>query len=293
MIVTESQTCCTSARMCELSSTVTPLAPSSRIMVADLADAGRVEPVGRLVEDQQLGLLQQRRGDREPLLHAERVALVAVRRRGRSGPTVSSARSTRVAAAPMVRASRVRFWRPVKSGANFGLPRRRRRPGPSPRGSRPGRRLAEQPHRARRRRGPGRAASGSWWSCRTRWGRGSRARRRAAPRRSRSSTATRTPPRRVRNSLRRPCGLDDQVAHPAIARSPSATTRAAARRSADGLTTGTRSSMRAVLAGLGPGVVVGGRLVGRPAEVVVEVPADDGRDLGDRDVAAELAAEAW
>ena len=54
MIETEWQTCCTSARMCELSSTVTPLSPSSRIIVADVADAGRVEAVGGLVEDQQV-----------------------------------------------------------------------------------------------------------------------------------------------------------------------------------------------------------------------------------------------
>ena len=33
MIDTEWQTCCTSARMCELSSTVTPFSPSSRIIV--------------------------------------------------------------------------------------------------------------------------------------------------------------------------------------------------------------------------------------------------------------------
>ena len=78
MIVAEVHTCCTSARMWELRSTVTPLAPRSWMVVADLADAGRVEPVGGLVEDQQLGFLQQGRGDREPLLHAEGVGLVAV-----------------------------------------------------------------------------------------------------------------------------------------------------------------------------------------------------------------------
>ena len=41
--------------------------------VAHPADAGRVEPVGRLVEDQHLGLADQRGGDAEPLAHAERV----------------------------------------------------------------------------------------------------------------------------------------------------------------------------------------------------------------------------
>ena len=44
----------------------------------DLADARGVETVRRLVEDEQVRLLEQGRGDREPLLHAERVGLVAV-----------------------------------------------------------------------------------------------------------------------------------------------------------------------------------------------------------------------
>ena len=41
------------------------------------ADAGRVEAVGGLVEDQHLGVAEQRGGDREPLAHAHRVALDA------------------------------------------------------------------------------------------------------------------------------------------------------------------------------------------------------------------------
>ena len=54
-------------------------------LVADVADEpphvlhpDRVEPVRRLVEDDQLGIADQRGGDAEPLLHAERVAAVAV-----------------------------------------------------------------------------------------------------------------------------------------------------------------------------------------------------------------------
>ena len=47
---------------------------------AHLPDAARVEAVGRLVQDQQLRLLEQRRGDREPLLHAQRVRLHPVLR---------------------------------------------------------------------------------------------------------------------------------------------------------------------------------------------------------------------
>ena len=37
---------------------------------AELVDAGRVEAVGGLVEDQQLGVGEQRAGDAEPLAHA-------------------------------------------------------------------------------------------------------------------------------------------------------------------------------------------------------------------------------
>ena len=46
--------------------------------VADLADAGRVEAVGRLVEDQERRVLEQRGRDGQALLHAQRVGLVAV-----------------------------------------------------------------------------------------------------------------------------------------------------------------------------------------------------------------------
>lgn len=43
--------------------------------VPHLPDAGRVQPVGRLVEDQQLGLFEEGGGHREPLFHAQRVRL--------------------------------------------------------------------------------------------------------------------------------------------------------------------------------------------------------------------------
>ena len=46
--------------------------------LADLAHADRVQPVGRLVEDQQLRLAEQGAGDPKPLLHAERVLPEAV-----------------------------------------------------------------------------------------------------------------------------------------------------------------------------------------------------------------------
>ena len=43
--------------------------------VADLADPGRVEAVGGLVEDEQVGLLHQGRRDRQALLHPQRVGV--------------------------------------------------------------------------------------------------------------------------------------------------------------------------------------------------------------------------
>ena len=43
--------------------------------LAELDDAGRVEPVGRLVEDQQLRVGQQAAGDAQPLAHPHRVGL--------------------------------------------------------------------------------------------------------------------------------------------------------------------------------------------------------------------------
>ena len=59
---------------------------------AELEDAGRVEPVHRLVEDQQLGVGEQAAGDAEALAHAERVGLRPCRRRARRGPRAPAPR---------------------------------------------------------------------------------------------------------------------------------------------------------------------------------------------------------
>src|SRR5205823_2048329 len=45
---------------------------------AELLDAGRVEPVHGLVEDEELGVREQAAGNPEPLTHAEGVRLDAV-----------------------------------------------------------------------------------------------------------------------------------------------------------------------------------------------------------------------
>ena len=75
-----------------------PSATSSRIRVAHLEDARGIEPVHRLVEDQQLGVGQQAAGDAEPLAHPERVRLDAVVAAG--GEARASAPSIRVRASP-------------------------------------------------------------------------------------------------------------------------------------------------------------------------------------------------
>ena len=54
--------------------------------VPELVDAGRIEPVGRLVEDQELRVGKQAACDAEPLAHTERVTLHAfVRPLGETG----------------------------------------------------------------------------------------------------------------------------------------------------------------------------------------------------------------
>ena len=84
--------------------------------VAELEDAGRVEAVDRLVEDQQLGVGEQAAGDAEALAHAQRVRARRGRPRGAARPTRSSAAvdpAVRLAArAPRRRSPR--FSRPVR-----------------------------------------------------------------------------------------------------------------------------------------------------------------------------------
>ena len=55
-----------------------PSSTSDADQVAELEDAGRVEPVHRLVEDQQLRIGEEAARDAEALAHAHRVRLDAV-----------------------------------------------------------------------------------------------------------------------------------------------------------------------------------------------------------------------
>ena len=164
MMVALVHTCCTSARMCELSSTVTPALAEVADQLADLPDAGRVEAVGRLVEDQQVGRLEQRRRDGEPLLHPERVGLEAVlgavtRARPWSGP-----RRRPSSATPTDRASSWRFWRAGEGGGE--LRRLHDRTDPADHVGEPiGHRACRGGASCRRWAAQGRAASGWSWSC--------------------------------------------------------------------------------------------------------------------------------
>ena len=55
-----------------------PVVAEAAKELPDIADAGRVEPVARFVQDEQARLLQQGGGDTKPLLHPERVTLEAL-----------------------------------------------------------------------------------------------------------------------------------------------------------------------------------------------------------------------
>ena len=77
-----------SSRYCVVSSTVVPSATSSSIVSHSVDAAARVEPGGRLVEEQHRRARDERGGEVEPAAHAARVGLG---RRGRA----ASARSKR------------------------------------------------------------------------------------------------------------------------------------------------------------------------------------------------------
>ena len=175
MSTSQSQICSSSLRSCDDTSTVRPVPAKAADQRAHLAHALRVEPVGGLVEDQQLGVAEQRGGDAEALLHAERVGAVAVVAARRPGRRVRAARGSR--------SSRGRRRRRTSAGS-----RRPRATGRRP-GSRSARRRAAGTRRDRSSGEPstlpaagasgerGRAASPSWWSCRRRSGRRTRRRR--------------------------------------------------------------------------------------------------------------------
>ena len=74
MIPTTSARTCTSASRWLETNTVLPRGGEAPQRLAHRHDAGRVEAVRGLVEQEQLRVAEQRAGDPEPLLHAQRVA---------------------------------------------------------------------------------------------------------------------------------------------------------------------------------------------------------------------------
>ncbi len=159
----------------------------------DLPRALGVEPVRRLVEDEQVARNEQGGGDREALAHAERVRAVALAGSSEQADPLEGGVDAGL------RGARVRE---AVGGIEPWPGSRGRRDRGERRGPRPGSRRGAAPSTCRRgsaRRAPrsvptsdapGRGASGSSWSCPIRWVRG-----------------IRTPPRRARAdrwSRRRP-----------------------------------------------------------------------------------------
>ena len=135
---------------------VVPAAFSREQQLADLADALRVEAVGRLVEHQQPRLAQQGRRQPEPLPHPERVGLDRpATRRHRARPARARRRPAGVGCArpPVARPARVEQragWCARRGARTPPAPPPARRP-TAARRARPRHRAAEQLDRPRRR----------------------------------------------------------------------------------------------------------------------------------------------
>ena len=153
MIAAASQVFSTSSSRCEERNTVRPSADERADHLAELEDAGGVEPVGRLVEDQQLGVGEQAAGDSEPLAHALRVArdlLVGALARGRRAR--SRRRSARTSRARARRRATRMFSHPGQVEVEVRLLDDRadaRERLAAPRRDRPGRARASLPASAR------------------------------------------------------------------------------------------------------------------------------------------------
>ena len=192
-----SQTCSTSPSRWLDRNTVRPSAPRRRDELPHLADPGRVEPIGRFVEDEQLRVLQER-DRRSRAAGACPASSPRTRSSARSAsPTRSSVASTVASADPRrggqdgqrlaaghARIETRRLDQCAHPRDHVGQTRRATRP--RARGS------------GRCRAAPDRAGNGSWSSCPTRSDPGTRTRHRQAPT-ARARRAARTrPPRRRR-----------------------------------------------------------------------------------------------
>ena len=152
------------------------LAVQRQQQLTDLADALRVEPVGRLVEDQQRG-----RRSKAPASPSRCRMPSEYARTGRpstpASPTWSSASSMRRdrdrRSPPGPIASKMlRFARPDRCAYAAGPSTSAPTDGSTDRAAPASACPSARPRRWWR--APGRAASAPWWSCRSRWRRGSR-----------------------------------------------------------------------------------------------------------------------
>ena len=179
MTTTSSTDCATSASRWLETSTARPFGRLLAQQPAHPADAGRVEAVRRLVEDQHLRVAEQRGGDRQPLAHAHRVALHAAvggvgrgrrrrapRRRGPAGCSPVGGQHAQVVARGAAGVERG----VLEHGADLRARAVELLVAPT-----------VERRGARRSAGRGRAARAASCSCRRRSGRGSRSR--ARPRR--------------------------------------------------------------------------------------------------------------
>ena len=177
-----------------------PSAAQFADQVPHLTGALRVQPIGRLVQDQQVAGHQQRVGDAEPLPHPEGVGTVALGGRGQQAHPVQcgvdAAGGRGRVAVPVGRvqprqvgpAGEVRVeGRSLDQGADPAQDGVAAGPAAAGRAARSTLRWARS----------GRAASGWSWSCPTRWDRGSRRPPRRGTDRSTWSTAVCEPKRLV------------------------------------------------------------------------------------------------
>ena len=179
MMVTRSQSASTSARMWLDSSTVrSPRRFSSRMHLAEHLLHQRVQAGGRLVQDQQLDVGGER-GDERHLLPVALGVGAALLARVELEPLQQLVAALR---GPVRRAAGRAGRSPRRrrgSATASRRPARTRAAGAARSRPATGRRRAASP--CRRRRASARAGSGWWWSCRRRWGRGSRAPPRCVP----------------------------------------------------------------------------------------------------------------
>ena len=202
--------------------------------LADLPGTGRIEAVRRLVQHDEPARHEQRRGEPQPLLHAERVGAVPPVRRVRQADPSSAAVDRlgipAAAAAARRRRTAAGFPAGTGTGGNPGpRPARRRRGSTRRDGAR-----HRRPSSSTRPRSAGRARAASGWS--------SSCRSRSVP----ASRRRRPPGRPGRRRRRRPCrGRPCAVPAPATAVPAAALLPGLRRRRARGVVTASPARRRA------------------------------------------------